>query len=170
MENKIAESEIQENQAIALTDVQMKLYQEAQDELDKFNKEITTKKYLVDLNKEEIKMLREFIEKDAKWKFMESLGIGEVSKELASSVDKTGKAFIPANAIEAIYYYLSKVEGVGKKVDSAAIKDVETYLKFLKSLNVAKNAISIDTEKQKELEYVLVCRAEGLSPEDPEIK
>jgi hypothetical protein len=170
MQNKIPESEIQEIQSLELTEVQQKLYKEAQDELDKFNHDISTKKYFVDLKKEEIKILQDFIEKDAKWKFMESLGIGEVGKELSKSIDKTNKAFIPGTAIEAIYYYLSKVEGVGKKVDSSAISDVETYLKLLKAINVARNAISLDTEKQKQLEYALACRAEGLDPSDPEIK
>lgn len=168
---EIPESEIQQStQVIELSDVQKQLFEEAQKDLDNFVKDLSSKKYYVELKKEDVKILQNFVQNDAKWKFMESLGIGEVSRELESSLDKTGKAFIPAAAIEAIYYYLSKVEGIGQKVDSNAIKDVETYLRILKAINVSRNSVSVDAEKQKHLEYVLACRAEGLDPEDPEIK
>ena len=101
---------------------------------------------------------------------MESLGIGEVSKHLSNSIDKKGKVFINAIAIEALHYYLSKVEGTGNKVDSSAISTVDTYLRLLKAINGVKNAINIDNEKRKELEYIVTCRSEGLDPNDPEIK
>ena len=89
---------------ITLTEVQQKALKEAQEKLDAFSAELETKKYFVDLSDEDIKILMGFITEDAKWKFMEALGIGEVKKELEKSVDKNGKVFIPAVAIEAIYY------------------------------------------------------------------
>jgi len=154
---------------ISLSEVQQQAFKVAQEELDKFDKELETKKYLVDLNKADVLILQNFISVDAKWKFMESLGIGEVIKNLAQSVDKNGKVFINAVALEAIYYYLSKVEGTGSKVDSESIGDVETYLKLLKAVNSARNGVSKDNEEKKRLEYILACRAEGLDPENPEI-
>lgn len=155
---------------ISLTEVQQEALKNAQEKLDAFNKELETKKYLVDLSKEDVDILVKFITEDAKWKFMEALGIGEVKKELDKSVDKSGKVFITAVAIEAIYYYLSKVEGVGSSVDSPAIGTVEKYLKILKGINSARGSVGIDNEKKKQLEYNLACAAEGLDPENPEIK
>lgn len=169
-ELKVSEQEQQQPQELQLTDVQKEAFIQAQKEVDDFEKELSTKKYLVDLSKDDTLVIKNFIEKDAQWKFMESLGIGEVLRELKSSADKNGNVFIPAVAVEAIYYYLSKVEGTGNTVNSPSIGSVEVYLRLLKAVNNARSSVAIDNEKKKHLEYILACRAEGLDPEDPEIK
>lgn len=169
-ELKVSEQEQQNPQELQLTEVQKEAFIQAQKDVDDFDKELATKKYLVDLTKEDVIVIQNFIERDAQWKFMESLGIGEVLKELKTSVDKNGKVFIPAVAVEAIYYYLSKVEGVGNTVNSASIGTVDVYLRLLKAVNNARSSVATDNEKKKRLEYVLTCRAEGLDPEDPELK
>jgi len=154
---------------VELSDIQKAAYEEALKEVEKFKKELETKKYLVDLKAVQVTNLRNFITNDAKWKFMEALGIGEVDKNLSTAVDKHGKVFISAVTLEAIYYYLSKVEGTGQSVDATSIGTVDNYISILKALNAAKNSAAIDNEKLKELEYIATCRAEGLDPENPEI-
>jgi hypothetical protein len=148
-----------------LTDIQQEAFKEATAELEAFKAELETKKYFMDLTKAEIQILRGFITEDAPWKFMESLGIGEVDSQLSKSVEKNGKAFINAVTIEAVYYYLSKVEGVGKKVNSPNIGTVDVYLKLLKATNGVRNAVTADNEKLKNLEYIVACRSEGIEPE-----
>jgi hypothetical protein len=167
---KIPESEVNSMKNLELSEVQQQAYDEAVKKLEDFVKEVESKKYLVDIDKKDIEKLRKFIVEDAKWKFMESLGIGEVSKDLATSVDKSGKVFINAVALEAIHYYLSKVEGTGKSVDSPSLGDIDSYLKILKAIIAARNSANLDVEMRKELEYIVTCRSEGLDPEDPEIK
>jgi hypothetical protein len=169
-ELKVSEQEQQQPQELQLTDVQKEAFIQAQKDVDEFDKELAAKKYLVDLTKDDVEVIQNFIGNDAKWTFMESLGIGEVLKELKNSVDKSGKVFIPAVAVEAIYYYLSKVEGTGHKVNASSIGTVEVYLRLLKAINAARTSVANDNEKKKHLEYILACRAEGLDPEDPELK
>jgi hypothetical protein len=148
-----------------LTDIQQEAAKEATAELEALKAELETKKYFMDLTKSEIQILRGFITEDAPWKFMESLGIREVDNQLSKSVEKNGKAFIDAVTIEAVYYYLSKVEGVGGKVNSPNIGTVDVYLKLLKATNGVRNAVTADNEKLKHLEYVAACRLEGIEPE-----
>ena len=105
---------------VSLTEIQQEAYALAEKELDAYREELTTKKYLVDLKKEDIKTSIDFMNNDAQWKFTESLGIGEVTKDLETSLKKNGKIFISAVATEALYYYLSKVEGTGKKVNCSS--------------------------------------------------
>jgi len=149
---------------IKLTDIQQEAYEKADKELQEFNKEIETKKYLIDLTKDEGTILLNFIVNDANWKFTESLGINEVIKNLQETIKKSGSVLLTGTAIEAIYFYLSKVEGVGQKVNSSSIKTVDVYLKLLKALNITRNKVAVDVEKQKQLEYISVCRAEGVEP------
>jgi len=169
-ETEITATESQDSQIIQLSEIQVNAYNEAAKKLNDFTAEMETKKYYVELTASDIDVLQGFIKNDAKWKFTESLGIGEITKQLETSVDKSGKILISAVAIEAIYYYLSKVEGKGQTVDSSSIGNVETYLKLLKGINLARTGINADNEEKKRLEYVVACRAEGLDPDASEEK
>jgi hypothetical protein len=101
---------------------------------------------------------------EAPWKFTESLGIKEVQKEL-DACQKSGKLFMNAISYEALYFYLSKMEGKGEHVVSEAIKTLDEYLEILKSINVVRNVIANENEKLKHMEFVVASRAEGIEPE-----
>lgn len=86
--------------------------------IKKTSKDLETKLYIVQGGEEACGYLLDFIKLDAQWKFSEALGIGECVRqyELASKNIKSGKTkelMIPALALEATYYFLTKVEGKG---------------------------------------------------------
>lgn len=153
-----------EEPLVQLTDAQVKAYEAAQAEVDAFRKEMETKKYFADMSESDIKVLQNFLLKDAPWKFTESLGIREVNKEIEESLKKKGKLFMGATAFEAMYFYLSKVEGTGEKVTASSIADLETYLRLLKNINAARSSVAEDNKKLQHLEYVAASRSEGLDP------
>jgi hypothetical protein len=164
MQNQILETEIENMKEVSLSEVQREALAKAQVELDNFRTELETKKYLADINAAGIKALADFMRTEAQWKFTESLGIKEVQKELDQCV-KNGKLFMNAISYEALYFYLSKIEGKGERVTSEAITTLDEYLNTLKAINVIRNVISHENEKLKQMEFVVASRAEGLEPE-----
>jgi hypothetical protein len=150
-------------QAVSLTDVQREALENSQKELEAYRADLETKKYLAEVKADGVKALLEFMKTEAPWRFTESLGIKEVQKELETCV-KNGKLFMNAISFEALYFYLSKMEGKGETVTSRAIPTLDMYLDLLKSINVIRNIISAENEKLKELEFVVASRAEGLEP------
>lgn len=155
----------QDTEVMQLSDVQVKAYETAQAELDAFRKEMETKKYFADMTEKDIKTLQAFLLNDAPWKYMESLGIREVNKEIQESLAKSkGKLFMGATAFEALAFYLSKVDGTGEKVTAKSIGDIETYIRLLKNINAARASVGEDSKKLQQLEYVAASRSEGLDP------
>jgi hypothetical protein len=149
-----------------LSDIQVAAYEAAQKELEDAKKEIEGKKYYSDLSAADAIVLQNFLLNDATWKFTESLGIREVNREITESLKKKGKLFMGATAFEAMYFYLSRVEGAGEKVNSSAIPDLETYLRLLKGINAVRSSMSEDNKRIQHLEYVAASRGEGLEPAD----
>lgn len=148
-----------------LTSIQVAAYEAAQLELDNAKKDLEGKKYYSDLSPEDAKILQNFLLNDATWKFTESLGIREVNREITESLKKKGgKLFMGATAFEAMYFYLSRVEGTGEKVLSSSIPDLETYLRLLKGINAVRASMGEDNKKVQHLEYVAASRSEGLEP------
>ena len=149
-----------EGEQSPLTAFQQAALDQAQEDLEKLRAEIEAQKYLVNLDKKDIEMLKTFIANDATWKFTESLGIKEVQKELNDLTD--GKLFTKALAIEAIYYYMSKVEGAGEKPNTVAFPNIDDYLRCLKAITNAIERIKADSEKIREAEFILAARQEGI--------
>lgn len=148
----------------SLTDFQTAALEAAEKELETLRKEVEETKYLVDLSGEDLKDLNNFICENAPWKFTESLGIIEVEKAMKKAV-KDGKLFTDAVAIEAIYYYLSKVEGNGKKTNASAISSIDTYLRILKAITGTIERIKANTERVRQAEFVVASRREGIEPD-----
>ena len=65
-----------------LNEFQLKVLADAEEALEKMEKEHASKKYLIDIKKNEIEKLSSYILNDAPWKFTECLGIKEVEKDL----------------------------------------------------------------------------------------
>jgi hypothetical protein len=153
------------NESSALTDFQKTALDNAEKELESLRQDLNSKKYLIDLKKEDISLLESFIKKDASWKFTECLGIIEAEKELTAAV-KAGKLFIGAIAIEAIYYYLSKVEGKGKGTATESFTSVDDYIRTLKSLTLGMERVKADNERLRNQEFVVAARREGIEPDN----
>lgn len=144
-----------------LNEFQAAAFTEAQTQLNELQKELSTKKYLIDLKKDDIELVSKFITTDAPWKFTECLGIKEVQKELKECI-KVGKFFTTAVAIEATYYYLSKVDGKGTSTNASTFCNIEDYLRILKAVTSGIEKIKIDTEKIKQAQFIVAARAEGI--------
>ena len=147
-----------------LNDFQKSALEEAEKQLESLRKEHSTKKYLIDLKKDDIVLLSEFISTDAPWKFTECLGIVEVAKELDTCV-KSGKLLTSAVAVEAIYYYMSKVEGKGNTTNSNSFVKLNDYLRVLKAITTGLEKIKADSEILKNAEFVVAARREGIEPD-----
>lgn len=147
-----------------LNEFQISALKDAEQKLEDLRKEHSIKKYLVDIKKEDLTILSNFISADAPWKFTECLGIIEVSKQL-KECSKSGKFFTGAIAIEAIYYYMSKVDGKGNTPSSASFGDIETYIRILKGITGAIEKIKADSEIVKNAEFVAAARREGIDPD-----
>jgi len=149
-----------------LTDFQKAALDKAEQELEAIRKELESKKYLIDIDKTDIAKLADFIENDAPWKFTEALGIIEVEKDLAKAV-KEGKLYIGAIVIEAIYYYMSKVEGKGKTTGAIAFTFVKDYIRILKAITGGMERAKADNEKLRNAEFVVAARREGIDTDAP---
>lgn len=112
--------------------------------IDAKNKDLQSKKYIVQGGNDVADLIVSFLRDDAQWKFSEALGIIEASNQVKEGIAgiKTKKAkelFVPALAIEAIYYFLTKVESKG--IDAA-----EKYVSLLKPVSDALGRSKQDRE------------------------
>lgn len=147
-----------------LNEFQLKVLADAEEALEKMEKEHASKKYLIDIKKNEIEKLSSYILNDAPWKFTECLGIKEVEKDLKECI-KTGKLFLSGIAVEAIYYYLSKVDGAGIKTNTSSFENIDQYLSVLKPITGGIERIKADTEKMENARFVVAARREGIEPD-----
>ena len=150
--------------ASPLTDFQKDALIVAEKELEALKAKMEDQKYLVDLDKKDVQAIADFIQNDAQWKFTEALGIVEASKELKKAT-KDGKLFTKSIAIEAIYYYMSKVEGNGTGTNAKAFATVDDYIRAFKGIANAVERIKADNEKVRHAEFVVAARREGIDPD-----
>jgi len=151
-----------------LTELQTKAFEEAQKELEVANEEYLKKKYLATLSIKEIEMVKKYIATEAPWKYTECLGIKAIEEDINKSLKANKKLFLPATAYEAIYFYLSKIEGKGDKPNVISIPSIDDYISILKSINQVRNAISNDSDELKRLEFRVASFAEGIDPDNEE--
>jgi hypothetical protein len=97
--------------------------------------DLQTKKYVIEGKAEVGGTIVNFLKEHAQWKFSESLGIVESVRQAEEAVKavltkKTSELMLPSLSLEAVYYFLTKVEGKG--LDEAA-----AYIKILKPISDA---------------------------------
>ena len=88
------------------------------EKIEKTEKELGEKLYIIEGKQDTANHIIDFLHHRAEWKFTESLGIMECIKQIKDSEKKLkeGKSkelMVPSLALEAIYYFLTKVEGKG---------------------------------------------------------
>jgi hypothetical protein len=103
--------------------------------IDAKQKELETKKYIIEGGVAAGETIGRFLTEKAQWKFSEALGIMESVSQVETAVDaiNKGKAkelFVPALALEAVYYFLTKVEGAG-------LEEAKEYVNILKPISDA---------------------------------
>jgi len=99
------------------------------EKIEQKEKEVATKLYLIEGGEPVATAVVDFLQNKAQWKFSEALGIMECIRQVNEAKTniakkKTKEFMIPSLALEAIYYFLTKVEGVG-------ISEAENYVKNL---------------------------------------
>jgi hypothetical protein len=113
--------------------------------IEKKQKELETKKYIVEGGEDTAKAVLNFLNYDAQWKFTEALGVIEATRQIEESAkaittNKTKELLVNALALEAIYYFLTKVERKG-------LSDAKSFVNgLLKPISDALGRIKQDRE------------------------
>jgi len=92
-------------------------------------KEIENKKYIIEGGTKTASSILNFLKEDASWKFSEALGVIEATRQIEDAQkdilkNKTKELLIPALAVEAVYYFLTKVEGKGLTNATSFVNDL----------------------------------------------
>ena len=105
--------------------------------------------------------LLDFIDNKASWKNMEALGIIEVSKVLneeRSKGLKSGNIFLKSLPIQAISFFLSKVEDKG-------IAGAQKHIQFVKPIDDGLKLIKADNDALNKLQSELAAAENGIGIE-----
>lgn len=113
--------------------------------IESAEKDLTTKTYLIEGGSNIGTDIVSFLTHDAKWKFSEALGIGEAINQVESALSnikkgKTKELLVPSLALEAIYYFMTKVEGEG-------VESANNFIKLLKPVSDALGRSKNDRSK-----------------------
>jgi len=126
-----------------------KLAEDLKKKLADFEKELETRQYLVEGQLEIATKLHDFINTEAEWKFSESLGIIETSKQIAAIREslvkgKVKEVMLSHLALEAFYYFLSKLAGKG-------LESAQAHVQLLKPIADALGRAKQDKEKKDQM-------------------
>lgn len=140
---------------------QTKLIAELNEQLAKVEEELEGKKYLIEGGKDMGLALHAFIMHEAKWKFTEALGVIEVVKTLESfnASKKEKDLMVGPLEIEALYYFMSKHEGVG-------LASAKSFIEMLRAVNPAKSRKEEDTKKYEQIVFRIQSLEHGIDPEE----
>jgi len=146
----------------AKTTVDQVLVDKLTKELEEFNESLKNKVYPVKLETDGVLWgLIDFIENQASWKNMEALGIIEVSKALKEQKLtglKSGNIYLASLPIQAISFFLAKVEDKG-------IINAEKHIKFIKPVDEALRLIKQDNDTLNAMDSKLSAAEHGIEVE-----
>ena len=113
IEKKTVQSRLEEKNA-----QRQKMIDKLTEKIDKTSKVLETKKYIVDGELTSGNAILNFLKTEATWKFTEAKGVVEAVKQIQTAIDgitskKVKHLLVYSTALEAIYYFLSKVEKTG---------------------------------------------------------
>jgi hypothetical protein len=118
--------------------------------IKKSEETLSTKLYIIEGGLETADEIIHFLENEAQWKFSEALGVIEAARQVKEAKKeitngKTKELLIGSLPLEAIYYFLTKVEGKG-------IAYATTYVNsLLKPISDALGRSKSDREKHDQL-------------------
>jgi hypothetical protein len=136
IEKKTAQSRLEEKNA-----QRQKMVDKLTEKINKTSKVLETKKYIVDGELTSGNAILNFLKTEATWKFTEAKGVVEAVKQIQTAIDgitskKVKHLLVDSTALEAIYYFLSKVEKTG--LDAAAFYIDNMVLPVSNALGRAK--------------------------------
>jgi hypothetical protein len=136
IEKKTVQSRLEEKNA-----QRQKMIDKLTEKIDKTSKVLETKKYIVDGELTSGNAILNFLKTEATWKFTEAKGVVEAVKQIQTAIDgitskKVKHLLVYSTALEAIYYFLSKVEKTG--LEAAAFYIDNMVLPISNALGRAK--------------------------------
>lgn len=132
---------------------------EAKKKVEEFSAATKDKVYPVKIETDEnFEALKHFIKYDALWKNMEALGIIELNKQLEKQEVKNGNIFLKALEIDAINFFLSKVEGNG-------LEEAKAHIALVTAANGALTLVKADTNMMNQLLVELDAAEQGIEVE-----
>ncbi|MCK9575376.1 MAG: hypothetical protein WC979_00870 [Candidatus Pacearchaeota archaeon] len=131
-------------------------------EIEEKKDELENKKYLIPGGDAIAKKIKQFIVKEAKWRFTECIGVLEVNRILHDFITDPARAelMITPVALEALYYFMSKHEGKG-------LPEAEAMTELIKAINQAKSRAEQDKREFEEMTFRLQSLEHGVDPEAP---
>lgn len=142
-----------------------RLNEEAQEyfeSLKKKQEELSDKKYLVDGGSKTQEIILSFLDNEAKWKSHEALGVIKAFEETEKGL-KNKELFLSGLCIEAIAYYVDKVEGAGLKSAKRFSEDL------FKPVNEVYGKVQYDRQELKKLQEKLAEYEKEISFAEAEI-
>ena len=118
--------------------------------IEKTEKELSEKLYVIEGKQDTADRIIDFLKHRAEWKFTESLGVLECIKQIEDSRQKLKDGKIKelmtqSLALEAIYYFMTKVTGMG--VAEAKVY----YTNMLKPVSEGLSRVKADKDKLDQL-------------------
>lgn len=155
-----AASEVAASEEVKAPTIDTELVAKLTAELEAFNKSLHTKVYPIKIGTEtDLTNLMDFINTKATWKNMEALGIIEVSKVLNDAYTEglnDGNMFLQSLPIQALSFFLSKVEDKG-------LEAAQNHIKFVKPVDDALKLIKIDNDTLNKMDSELSAAENGIS-------
>ncbi len=152
-----------EKQAETKSKINPEIIKKLKEEIAAKEDELENKKYLIPGGKDIAKAIKQFVVKNAKWKFTECLGIVEINKQMHEFINdpEAKELMVQPLVLEAFYYFLAKHEGIGHP-------EAEKFITLLKSINQAKSRADQDKKEIEEMRFRLQSLEHGVDPDNPE--
>lgn len=128
-------------------------------QLSEKKEEMKNKLYAVSFTPDLLGKYENFIINDAEWSSTEALGIKEIHKQIQKTKKegvKNGVIFLPALALEATHYFISKTRGTG-------LKKAEEFLSLYKPFDIAIGDVKSDAGEIKNIEKQLAAAMQGMT-------
>lgn len=132
-------------------------------EIQTLQEKLEKKGYIVEGGTKRADILVDWLTNDAKWKFNESMGVIEAIRQIKVAADaiskgKTKELYLPNLCLEAVYYFISKVEGVG-------LEQADFYVtELLKPIADGLGRAKVDKDSIEAKGFELASYENGIDP------
>lgn len=116
--------------------------------IEEKNKALESKKYIIEGGAKTADAIIDFLTNDAQWKFSEALGVIEAVKQIEEGkkgIAKSKELYVSSLALEAVYYFLTKVEAKG-------LSAAKEYVEVLKPIS---DALSRSKQDRQDIDQMV---------------
>lgn len=132
-------------------------------EIVKLQENLEKKGYIVEGGEKRAQILIDYLTNNSKWKFNESMGVIEATRQIEAAAEnirkgKTKELYLPNLCLEAVYYFISKVEGNG-------LEEAKFYVnELLKPVADGLGRAKIDKDLIEAKSFQLASYENGIDP------